>query len=122
MKSKIIFIIISVAILFMVYYFCSVRNKFAQKIYPKLTQYTLLKPVGSNKDDDDEKIIYYINNLYKYDSIDFVILKEILKSRSIEYVITMDNEILILSDDITSIESLFFIENIRLDKRSQIHK
>lgn len=98
--------------------YCFFRNKFAEKIYPKLQYYVLLQPVIDISESDD-KIIYSINNEYKYDSIDIVILKQVLEEKSIRYLMSSNNTLLLAADDIGK-ESLVFIEAARFSERKNM--
>ncbi len=80
--------------------------------------YVLLQPVIDISESED-KIIYSINNEYKYDSIDIVILKQVLEKKSIRYLMTSNNTLLVFADDIGK-ESLFFIEAARFSQRKNM--
>jgi len=119
MKLKSIFLLsVPIIVVFALYLFCVSRRKFAEKIFPKITQYTLIQPIGVNSE-SDERIVYYINDSYVYDSLDVAILKDIFQNRLIDYTITKKNEILVPSRDI-NVEIMFFIENMRLEKKNKI--
>ena len=116
-KIKLFSIITSTLVIILIVFYFN-RPIFSERIYPKLKEYSLMRPIGIN-DENEALKVYYIDYLYKYDSLDLAILKTILESYPVDYKITTDNEILI-SMDFINFETVESIDNARRIKKSQI--
>lgn len=116
MKKTHAFLIIVMIILLIIYYSYYCEGRMAEVVEPDLKIYALLQPIR-NISDSDDMIVYSIDESYKYDSIDVSILEDMLKGRHINYLITKNNEILFLEDEVPVV-SVVAIEAERYQKRN----